>query len=199
MTKSEAGKIGYLKSHEIHKKNYDIRVLKYLENPAKCMNCFNVLSYESRTYKYCSRKCSAIVNNKKRTKPNDNCIVCNKQILGKGSKYCSTDCHQKHRWQLKKQEIENGQCNTTTCTSVYKKYLEEKYGHKCSICGISDWNDKPLIMILDHIDGHSENNKIENLRLVCSNCDSQLDTYKAKNKGKGRFSRKQRFLEGKSF
>lgn len=27
-------------------------------------------------------------------------------------------------------------------------------------------------------------NRIENLRFVCSNCDSQLDTYKSKNKKK---------------
>jgi hypothetical protein len=30
------------------------------------------------------------------------------------------------------------------------------------------------------------NHKIENFRLVCGNCDMQLDTYKSKNKGKGR-------------
>jgi hypothetical protein len=39
---------------------------------------------------------------------------------------------------------------------------------------------------LDHIDGNWENNKPENLRLLCPNCDSLTETYCALNKGKGR-------------
>ena len=40
--------------------------------------------------------------------------------------------------------------------------------------------------MLDPIDGNAENNNRENLRLVCPNCDSQLDTYKSKNKNSAR-------------
>ena len=73
---------------------------------------------------------------------------------------------------------------------ISAKHLLEKYeGHKCSICGISEWNGKPLPMICDHIDGHANNNTYANLRLVCSNCDSQLPTYKSKNKKSDRKKR----------
>ena len=48
------------------------------------------------------------------------------------------------------------------------------------------WNNKPLVFILDHIDGNADNNYRNNLRLVCPNCDSQLDTYKSKNKNSAR-------------
>ena len=51
--------------------------------------------------------------------------------------------------------------------------------YKCSECGnIGEWMDKPLPLILDHINGANNDNRLENLRFVCSNCDSQLPTYK---------------------
>lgn len=55
----------------------------------------------------------------------------------------------------------------------------------CGICGIGPiWQDKPMTLILDHINGVNNDNRLSNLRFVCSNCDSQLPTYKAKNKRK---------------
>ena len=55
--------------------------------------------------------------------------------------------------------------------------------NKCAICGIGNkWNDLPLILILDHINGSHFDNRIENLRLVCPNCNSQLPTHCGKNK-----------------
>lgn len=51
------------------------------------------------------------------------------------------------------------------------------------ICGMKPiWNGKELVFIIDHIDGHASNNRRDNLRCICPNCDSQLDTYKSKNK-----------------
>lgn len=70
--------------------------------------------------------------------------------------------------------------------STAKKFLEDFEGHKCSICGTTVWNGRWLPMILDHIDGRAGNTVYSNLRLVCSNCDSQLPTYKSKNKNSDR-------------
>jgi hypothetical protein len=71
-----------------------------------------------------------------------------------------------------------------------KKYLLNEQNHKCAICGCTDvWNDKPLVFIVDHIDGNAANDARENLRMVCPNCDSQLDTYKSKNKHSARTHR----------
>jgi 5-methylcytosine-specific restriction endonuclease McrA len=39
---------------------------------------------------------------------------------------------------------------------------------------------------LDHIDGNSENNSLQNLRLLCPNCHSLTPTFGILNKGNGR-------------
>ena len=63
---------------------------------------------------------------------------------------------------------------------VKKKILSRQLiEYKCSICeNNGEWMSKPLPLILDHINGKNNDNRLENLRFVCSNCDSQLPTYK---------------------
>ncbi len=49
----------------------------------------------------------------------------------------------------------------------------------CAICGLGPWwQNKQMLLVLDHINGINNDNRLENLRFVCSNCDSQLPTYK---------------------
>lgn len=47
---------------------------------------------------------------------------------------------------------------------------------------------KPIPLVLDHINGHSGDWRLDNLRLVCGNCNMMLPTYKNKNRGNGRVS-----------
>jgi len=69
------------------------------------------------------------------------------------------------------------------------KILVNRFGDVCSVCGISEWNDKPIRLWVDHFDGDASNNDPSNLRLICPNCDSQSDTFGAKNMGNGRKSK----------
>jgi len=49
--------------------------------------------------------------------------------------------------------------------------------YKCSICGNTGiWNNKKMTLELDHINGKSNDNRIENIRFLCPNCHSQTDT-----------------------
>jgi hypothetical protein len=55
--------------------------------------------------------------------------------------------------------------------------------NECSICGQKEnWNDQELIMILDHINGISNDNRLENLRMLCPNCNSQQKTFSGRNR-----------------
>jgi hypothetical protein len=87
---------------------------------------------------------------------------------------------------------------TPSILPIKRRILLER-GNTCEICGNTEWMDKPIPLVLDHIDGNSSNNTKENLRLVCGNCDMQLPTYKSKNKGNGRAFRRQRYSGGKSY
>lgn len=60
----------------------------------------------------------------------------------------------------------------------------------CEICGQKPiWNNKPLVLIIDHIDGDRYNHSPENLRSVCPNCDIQLPTSRGKNVSKKNLSK----------
>lgn len=68
--------------------------------------------------------------------------------------------------------------------TTFKRNLlkEGKLINKCAICKIEAiWNNKPLTLHLDHINGDNNNNNLENLRLLCPNCHSQTDTYTGRN------------------
>ena len=66
---------------------------------------------------------------------------------------------------------------------IKSRILKQKMiEYKCACCGIGpEWNGKPMPLILDHVNGIHNDNRIKNLRFVCSNCDAQLDTYKSRN------------------
>lgn len=127
------------------------------------------------------------------------CKFCDKEFESRYEEacFCSRSCAAKYGGQIKRKanlenwlktgELDYKKNTMIKVNSVYREYIENEQNHKCAICGIPDvWNDKHLVFVLDHIDGNANNHCRDNLRLVCPNCDSQLDTYKAKNKNSTR-------------
>lgn len=74
--------------------------------------------------------------------------------------------------------------NSTATQAVLRRWYEKgQYTeYKCSICGMLPvWQEKPLVLILDHINGHNTDDRLENLRWVCPNCNMQLPTTNGRN------------------
>ena len=123
-----------------------------------------------------------------------NCNMCTKKIsyhpsCSKG-KFCSNKCQgiYKKNEANKKRIILLKQGKLIQRDAIKKAFIAMGIKKQCSICNISEWCGRPLNMVLDHIDGRANNNSLDNLRLICHNCDSQTDHYKGRNRGFGRKS-----------
>lgn len=124
---------------------------------------------------------------RKGTNKTFNCLHCGKENAwgwSKVNKFCDNQCQGDWKWINETiPRIEAGQC-THNSHAALKRYLIEKHGHVCSVCGqLPEWNNMPLSLQLDHIDGNSDNNWPDNIRLICPNCHTQTDTFGSKGLG----------------
>jgi len=61
-------------------------------------------------------------------------------------------------------------------------YEENLLEEKCVGCGIGNiYNNNPITLQMDHINGINTDNRIENLRILCPNCHSQTATFGGRN------------------
>jgi hypothetical protein len=79
-------------------------------------------------------------------------------------------------------------------TSLKKRLYDEGIKErKCCLCGQGEeWNGMKISLILDHINGVHNDNRIDNLRIVCPNCNAGLDTFAGKN---NKITKKEYFCE----
>lgn len=126
--------------------------------------------------------------------PTSYCKTCSVEFKYSPSKstgtYCSNKCQ--HTYQSQKRIDSWLSGGVKPGPVALRRYLFETRGEKCEVCGIIDWNGKPITFEIDHIDGNPYDDSPDNLRLICPNCHSQTDTYKNKNMGNGRVGRRER-------
>ena len=114
------------------------------------------------------------------------CLSCNNENPIKRSnanKFCNNTCQQDYKF--KNETFPKFLKGKISIMRTLHRCMKELCGYKCQMCGnTGSYNNKPLSLQLDHIDGKASNNNPKNLRLLCPNCHSQTDTYVSKNKGK---------------
>jgi hypothetical protein len=75
-------------------------------------------------------------------------------------------------------KVIKGEEATTSYTALrqflLKKGIKE---NKCEICGITEWQGRPICIQLHHKDGNRKNNLLKNLGMACPNCHSQTETW----------------------
>jgi 5-methylcytosine-specific restriction endonuclease McrA len=145
------------------------------------MNICQCCGSKTKNPKYCSSSCSAKVNNQKHPKRAATPAFCSwcKNKVRRGKRYCGPTCHAQHAKSERKKEWYAGTLVAIT-NQVMRNYLAEDRGYKCEVCGVGDWQGKPITLQLDHKDGDPENNTPENVRLLCPNCHSQTENWGAK-------------------
>lgn len=174
---------------------------KYYDNPNYCKYCGEIIIIrpndtvsDAKKKIFCNEKCCYEYRTAN-IKPRRKCSICGVEIGNQNqSGLCPTCLKNKNneeKIQKWKETGDTGCIATATLRNCIRDYIFEKQNRQCAICGMNNkWNGQELHFILDHIDGDAANNFEYNLRLICPNCDSQLDTYKSKNKNSARNNRK---------
>lgn len=119
------------------------------------------------------------------------CKNCGKEFvlyLSSNGIYCSNKCQNEYqhkeyieRW---KNGEENGLAGEYCISGHLRRYLFEINENKCERCGWGEVNPytNRVPLQIHHIDGNCQNNREENLQLLCPNCHALTENFGSRNK-----------------
>ena len=118
------------------------------------------------------------------------CAYCGTQLTSeqRHNIYCSQNCanlmRQKKKITAWLSGEDNGNCKNGQLSETIRNYLLNKADYRCELCGWNKVNPvtNKVPLEIHHIDGDYENNKLENLLVLCPNCHSLTPNFKALNK-----------------
>lgn len=121
------------------------------------------------------------------------CKNCGKELTveQRHNTYCSISCSNIDRGNQKIQQWLNGEIDGVTygqISKVIRRYLLQRVGNKCELCGWHEVNPTTNLVPLEihHIDGNYLNNSLDNLQVLCPNCHSLTPNYKSLNRDSDR-------------
>jgi 5-methylcytosine-specific restriction endonuclease McrA len=111
-------------------------------------------------------------------------IITLKKILDKHKIDYSNfiNANKSHKYTIPKRAINEylkKDCEYRISTNHLKiRLLKEKIKeYRCEKCGNTEWNGKEIPLQLHHINGDSNDNRLENLQILCPNCHAQTDNF----------------------
>lgn len=120
------------------------------------------------------------------------CLNCGKKIEtprpSSANKYCCSKCQKEYQYKQYIERWKNGEVNGLNGEYYLSKhirtYLFKKNENKCEKCGWGEVNPytNRVPLQIHHIDGNCQNNREENLQLLCPNCHALTENFGSRNR-----------------
>ena len=152
-----------------------------------CRKCDKKFVPKKGTINYCSLSCRNSRDFSEQTKEKKSCITKRKWLDGT---YSLVDWDNVNNnvekisksfgvWEKKAYDrLFNGE---KLHIQTLRKLLIGDVDSCCELCNTSEWLGSAITLEIHHIDGNNKNNDLKNLQILCPNCHSQTDNYRAKN------------------
>jgi hypothetical protein len=154
---------------------------------SNCRKCDKKFVPKKGTINYCSLSCRNSRDFSEQTKEKKSCITKRKWLDGT---YSLVDWDNVNNnvekisksfgvWEKKAYDrLFNGE---KLHIQTLRKLLIGDVDSCCELCNTSEWLGSAITLEIHHIDGNNKNNDLKNLQILCPNCHSQTDNYRAKN------------------